>query len=285
MPGKTMRGLFLTSSIVLMLSLGANVAGAGPKVIQVEPTTEVPPGFETYRGYIFDLSENSDRKDNTAIVDLLKKQLDVVESVGLSPKVLHFFRTVPIVASEMGCTELGPPIACYTSVPPESSVHSRTFTVWDSSSMSWSNPNFVDLAADAGTGVIKLRPNMLKYADDPVILHELLHAYHAKLMGGGLENLGVKAMYAKAVSANVFGKEEYAMTNPQEFFAVTASVFLAGKGTLSEPHTRAQIKEKLPKYYKFLVELFGFDPEPSSTPVAEAPKSEPQPAALAADGT
>ena len=70
--------------------------------------------------------------------------------------------------------------------------------------MSWSNPNFVDLAADAGTGVIKLRPNMLKYAEDPVILHELLHAYHAKLMGGGLENLGIKAMYAQAVSKNVF---------------------------------------------------------------------------------
>jgi hypothetical protein len=286
LPGKTMRGLFLTSSVVLMLSFATSFAGAGPRVIQVEPAAEVPPGFETYRGYIFDLSENSDRKDSAAIVDLLKKQLDVVESVGLSPKVLQFLHTVPIVASEMACTDLGPPIACYASVPPETSTaRTRSFTVWDSNTLSWSNPNFVDLAADAGAGVIKLRPNLLKYAEDPVILHELLHAYHSKLMGGGLENLGVKAMYAQAVSKNVFGKEEYAMTNPQEFFAVTASVFLAGKGTLSEPHTRAQIKEKLPKYYKFLVELFGFDPEPSSTPVAEAPKSEPQPAATAPDGT
>jgi len=281
-----MRGLFLTSSVVLMLSFASNVAGAGSRIIEVAPA-EVPAGFETYKGYIYDLSENVDRKDKEAIVELLKKQLDVVESVGLSPKVMQFFHTVPIIASEMGCTDFGPPIACYTSVSLDSSARNRTLTVWDSHSMSWSNPNFVDLAADAGTGVIRFRPNMLKYAEDPVMLHELLHAYHNKLMGGGLENLGIKAMYAKAVSQNAFPKDDYVMTNPQEFFAVTASVFLAGKGTISEPKTRAALKEKMPKYYKFLVELFGFDPEPAATPVAEAPKpdAEAQPAAKAADGT
>lgn len=280
-----MRGLLLTSSVVFMLSFASSFAGAAPRVIAVDPAAEVPPGFETYKGYIYDLSENVDRKDKAAITELLQKELDVVENVGLSPKVLQFFRTVPIVASEMACTDLGPPIACYSSVPPETSTaRTRSFTVWDSKTMSWSNPNFVDLAADAGTGVIKLRPNMLKYAEDPVILHELLHAYHNKLMGGGLENLGIKAMYAQAVSKNVFPKEEYAMTNPQEFFAVTASVFLAGKGTLSEPHTRAQLKEKLPKYYKFLVELFGFDPEPASAPVADS-STPPAAATAPADGT
>jgi Mlc titration factor MtfA (ptsG expression regulator) len=87
------------------------------------------------------------------------------------------------------------------------------------------------------------------------------------------------------VSQNVFPKEEYAMTNPQEFFAVTASVFLAGKGPLHEPHTRAQLKEKLPKYYKFLVELFGFDPEPSSTPVAESTTPPPSDAMVPGGGT
>ncbi|HET7885059.1 MAG TPA: hypothetical protein VFL62_02415 [Bradyrhizobium sp.] len=282
-----MRGLFLTSSIVFVLSFVCGFAEAGSRVIQVTPAAEVPAGFETYKGYIYDLSENVDRKDKAEIVELLKKQLDIVENAGLSPKVMQFLRTVPIVASEMGCTEMGPPIACYGSVPPDSSARNRTFTVWDSNSMSWSNPNFMDLAADAGTGVIKFRPNMLKYAEDPVMLHEMLHAYHAKLMGGGLENLGIKAMYAQAVSKNIWPKEEYAMSNPQEFFAVTASVFLAGKESIHEPKTRAALKEKMPKYYKFLVELFGFDPEPAATPVAEAPKQEApaQTAATAANGT
>jgi hypothetical protein len=286
MPGDIMRGLLLTSSVVFVLSLASSFAGAGSRIIEVPQAPEVPPGFQSYRGFIFDLSENSDRKDSAEITDLLKKQLDIVESVGLSPKVLQFLHTVPIVASEMACTDLGPPIACYSSIPPETSTaRTRSFTVWDSKTMNWSNPNFVDLAADAGTGVIKLRPNMLKYAEDPVILHELLHAYHNKLMGGGLENLGIKAMYAQAVSKNVMPKEEYAMANPQEFFAVTASVFLAGKGTISEPHTRAQLKEKLPKYYKYLVELFGFDPEPSSAPVAETASPTPPSDAMAPGGT
>jgi len=280
-----MRRLFLTSSVVLMLSFATGFAGAGPRVIQVEPPAQVPPGFETYRGYIFDLSENSDRKDKAEITDLLKKQLDVVENVGLSPKVLQFFHTVPIIASEMGCTDLGPPIACYSSMRQGTSAGDHTFTVWDSKTMSWSNPNFVDLAADAGTGVIRFRPNMLKYAEDPVILHEMLHAYHNKLVGGGFENLGIKAMYAKAVSQNVFPKDDYVMINAQEFFAVTASVFLAGKGTISEPKTRAALKEKMPKYYKFLVELFGFDPEPSSTPVAESATPAPSDAVAPGGGT
>src|SRR3984957_5206897 len=105
-----MRGLFLTSSVVLILSFASNVAGAGSRIIEVAPA-EVPAGFETYKGYIYDLSENVDRKDKEAIVGVLKKQLDGVGNAGVSPKVMQFFHTVPIIASEMGCTDFGPPIA------------------------------------------------------------------------------------------------------------------------------------------------------------------------------
>lgn len=259
----------LPISIVFMLSLAADFASAGPRVIEVPPAAEVPPGFETYRGFIFDLSENSDRKDNAAIADLLRRQLDVVANAGFSPKVLQFFHTVPIIASEMACLDEGAGIACYGPISPEKDRSSRTFTTWDPENLRWSNPNFVDLAADAGTGVIMLRPNLLKYADDPVILHELLHAYHAKLMPHGFDNLGIKAYYADAVSKNVFAKKDYVMKNHKEFFAVTGSIFFAGKESIHEPHTRARLKEKLPDYYKYLVELFGFDPDPTA-PVAKA---------------
>jgi hypothetical protein len=263
-------------SLVFTLSLAPNLAGAGPRTIEVQPSA-VPPGFETYRGYIFDLSENSDRKDSAAIAENFRHQLDVVENAGFSPKVLEFFHSVPMIASEMGCLELGAGIACYGSPAKIQRGASRTYTTWDEASRRWSNPNFVDLAADAGTGVIMLRPNLLKYAEDPVILHEFLHAYHAKLMPQGFDNLGIRAHFADAVSKNAFGKEEYALFNHMEFFAVTASVFLAGKSTIHEPHTRAALKEKLPKYYKYLVELFGFDPD-ASTPVAST-SSPPQAAA------
>jgi len=276
-----MRRLLLTS-VVFILSLAPNLAGAGPRSIEIDPAA-IPPGFETYRGYVFDLSENSDRKDSAAIAETFSRQLDVVENVGLSPKVLQFFHSVPIVASEMACLDLGAGIACYgSSVPMTSQRAPRTYTTWDETNRRWSNPNFLDLAADAGTGVIMLRPTMLKYAEDPVMLHEFLHAYHGKLMPQGFDNLGIRAFFADATSKNVFGKGEYALLNHQEFFAVTASIFLAGKESIHEPHTRAQLKEKLPKYYKYLVELFGFDPD-GATPVAST-ASPPQTSADATSG-
>ncbi len=269
-----MRKLLLTS-VLFIFSLVPNLAGAGPRTIRVEPPSNVPPGFETYRGYVFDLSENSGRKDDAAIADAFKHQLDMVEDAGFSPKVLQFFHSVPIIASEMTCLDEGAGIACYGPVSPERNQRvSSTFTTWDENKLRWSNPNFVDLAADAGPGVIMVRPVMLKHAEDPVLLHEFLHAYHGKLMPQGFDNLGIRAYHADAMSKQVFGKEEYAMKNHREFFAVTASIFLAGKESMHEPKTRAQLKEKLPKYYKFLVELFGFDPD-ASTPVA-SPSNPPQ---------
>jgi hypothetical protein len=280
-----MRRLSLTS-VAFILSLAPNLAGAGgPRSVEAEPAA-IPPGFDTYRGYMFDLSENSDRKDSTAIADNFRRQLDVVEGVGLSPKVLAFFHSVPMIASEMACLDEGAGIACYGfSVPARASRASRTYTTWDEAERRWTNPNFLDLAADAGTGVIMLRPNMLKYAEDPVMLHELLHAYHAKLMPQGFDNLGIRAYFGDAMAKQVFGKEDYAMKNHKEFFAVTASIFLAGKESIHEPHTRARLKEKMPKYYKYLVELFGFDPD-GSTPVADTSTPPPVSAdAMAPGGT
>ena len=280
-----MRRLLL-SSVVLILSLAPNLAGAGPLSAQAEPPLAVPQGFESYHGYIFDLSENSDRKDSTAIADAFRRQLDVVENAGFSPKVLQFLRSVPVIASEMTCLDEGAGIACYGPVSPDRNQRvSSAFTTWDEGKLRWSNPNFVDLAADAGPGVIMVRPVMLKHAEDPVLLHEFLHAYHAKLMPQGFDNPGIRAYHADAMSKQVFGKEEYAMKNHKEFFAVTASIFLAGKESMHEPKTREQLKQKLPKYYKYLVELFGFDPDPSSvTPVASTSSPPPQSADAAPSG-
>ena len=281
-----MRGLFLTSSVILLLSFASSFADAGSRIIEVQQAPEVPTGFETYHGFVFDLSENADRKDGGAIAEAFRRQLDVVENAGFSPKVLQFFRSVPIIASEMTCLDEGAGIACYGPISPDRSQRvNSTFTTWDERKLRWSNPNMVDLAADAGPGVIVVRPVMLKHAEDPVLLHEFLHAYHARLMPQGFDNLGIKAYHAEAMSKQVFGKEEYAMKNHKEFFAVTASIFLAGKESMHEPKTRAQLKEKLPNYYKYLVELFGFDPEPSSaTPVAETTNPAPSDA-MAPGGT
>lgn len=51
---------------------------------------------------------------------------------------------------------------------------------------------------------------------------------------------------------------------------MTASIFLAGKSEFHDPKSREALKEKMPDYYKYLVGVFGFDPEPTASngPVA-----------------
>ena len=259
--------LLLTATIVGALFAGPSNAGS----LDADAAQALPPGFQAYRGYMFDLSENSDRKDVDKLTENVKQQIDVVETAGLSPRVLRFFRTVPIIASELACLDEGAATACYGRVAPNVERRvPRTLTVWDHDKQRWTNPNAVDLAVDSGLGVIMLRPDMMRYEKEAVLLHELLHAYHARLLPDGYANKGVISYYAHAKSKDLLPKESYAMKNPMEFFAVTSSIFLAGKSEFHDPKSREALKEKMPDYYKYLVGVFGFDPEPeaSNGPVA-----------------
>jgi len=258
----------LIASMILSLAVGPAVAG--PRTSG--PSEAAPGSVEKYRGYVFDLSENADRKDVTSIADMVRRQLDVVETAGFSPKVLQFFHRVPIVASEMACLDEGAAAACYGLTPPEwDRGTTRDVTIWDHDKQQWTNSDPLALALDSGIGIIRMRPNMMRYAKEPVLLHEFLHAYHARLLPNGYENKGIKAFLSQAKSKELFAKDAYALKNQQEFFAVTASIFLAGKDSEHEPYTRATLKEKMPDYYKYLVGLFGADPEETSiTPVASA---------------
>ncbi|THD60931.1 MAG: hypothetical protein E7813_22300 [Bradyrhizobium sp.] len=258
-------GRALLVSAVLLVTLGPNPVTAGPRSLPASP----PTGFETYRGYGFDLSENAERKDVGAMATMLRRQLDIVEDAGFSPKVLQFFHSVPIIASEMACLDESAAAACYGSSVP--ARMSSGVTTWDEVKHRWTNSDMVELAADTGIGVVMLRPNMMRYEQDPVVLHELLHAYHAKLMPHGYENMGINNFYSEAQKKNLFGKDEYVLKNSREFFAVTASIFLAGKDSEHAPHNRAKLKELMPDYYKYLVGVFGFDPDaPGVIPVASA---------------
>ena len=266
----------LMSSVVLIFSLAPNLGNAGPRSIQIEPSnggqpSAAAPVYEKYRGYVFDLSENSGRKDAAAIADAFRRQLDIVEDVGLSPRVLQFLHTVPIVASEMACLDESAAAACYGLSMPDRDRHARSLTTWDNSKLQWSNPDVIDLAIDSGLGVVMIRPTMMKYAQDPVLLHEFLHVYHARMMPRGFDNKGIQDYYGEAKSKDLYGKEAYAIKNHKEFFAVTASIFLAGKDSTHEPFTREKLKEKQPEYYKYLAGVFGFDPAAATiAPVASA---------------
>jgi hypothetical protein len=90
----------------------------------------------------------------------------------------------------------------------------------------------------------------------PIILHELLHAYHAKVLPGNVENSDVLLFYGRAKNNALYPANEYLMRNPKEFFAVTASLYLWGNVD-REPHTRQNLKAKQPIYYEWLGKLFG----------------------------
>jgi hypothetical protein len=267
----------LAFSALLAVALGSS-AIAAPRVIHLDSADNaagavpVPAGFESYHGYIYDLSQSADRKDSDKIVANLKHQLDIVDGAGFSPRVMKFFHSVPIIASETECLEIGAGWACYGLVVPDRDRHGTyNVTVWDHDKQQWVNPDPVELAVDSGLGVIMVRPFMSTYNDEPVLLHEFLHAYHARLMPQGFDNLGVKGYYAEAKSKNLLPKKAYALFNHREFFAVTASIFLAGKDSVHDPFTRAALKQRMPDYYKYLVGVFGLDPEnPHGTPVASA---------------
>jgi Mlc titration factor MtfA (ptsG expression regulator) len=112
----------------------------------------------------------------------------------------------------------------------------------------------------------EVRPLTLRvtaeFAQRPIMLHELLHAYHSTKMARGFKNAGILMQYNRAKDQKLYSVDGYLMTNHLEFFAVTASVFLYGK---DGPVSRSIIKERQPDYYKYLVSLFGFDPDPSQT--------------------
>lgn len=266
--------------VVLAITLVAGQACAAPRIISVDvtpdnmarPTTEAD--FKKYRGYMYDLSEYAGRKDVGLMEENLKRQLDMVENSGLSPKALEFFHTVPIVASESDCNEIGAAWACYGRGVPSSRRSTHGVTVWDHGKQAWTNPDIVELAADSGRGVILLQPSMNRHSEDPILLHEFLHAYHNRLMPNGYENLGLRAYFAEAKSKDMLDKKSYTMMRTEEFFAVTASIFLAGKDSEHDPKTRDALREKMPEYYKYLTELFGFDPAPAKTPVAESKPSD-----------
>jgi hypothetical protein len=90
----------------------------------------------------------------------------------------------------------------------------------------------------------------------PILLHELLHAYHQKRLPEGNRNPKVLEAFRDAPARYPTGNAEHFLENPNEFFACTASAYLFG--TIQQaPYERKAIQERQPKYYEYLGTLFG----------------------------
>jgi hypothetical protein len=273
---------FLPALLLSIFTLFSSSGNATDRPRQIaalsnpEPFQAPTPSEEKYRGYYSDLSQIAGRQDFATMVEALRQQLDIAESVRLPPNVLAFFHTIPFVVDELTCVMADDPkslpSACYSQAPVNLKRRSVEPTVWDSKTHQWTNENPVNLAEDTKRGVVMVHPNMLvaTNSQNPILLHELLHAYHNVMIPEGSKNPAIVARYNDAKGAQLY-PGAYVMKNEREFFAVTASVFLYGKAS-QEPFTRSNLKQKQPDYYNYLVWLFGFDPDRGSTatPVASA---------------
>lgn len=168
----------------------------------------------SYHGWQVDLTKAKGAEPDKEMVAAVKRQLDIVEHVDLKSDVLTLMRTIPI----------------------------------------WANP----AAAKAGPGHyssktgIDLRVKALA-PDKPIILHELLHAYHDRMIPEGFDNPDIKKFFE--IGRQVWPADSYMMSNGHEFFAVTASVYLFGDID-RPPYSRSQLRENQPRYYQWLATLF-----------------------------
>jgi hypothetical protein len=173
----------------------------------------------SYRGFTVDLSEAKDAPNLKDIEASLNHQIDIVAECGAKPEILDFFRN-QVIFVRPGMGDGGGHFAA------------------GSTGVS------VDVAVDA--------------PEKPVVLHELLHAYHYRVLPQGHDNPEILTFYERARNGDFYPPDSYVLKNVQEFFAVTGSLYLWGNVD-RPPHNRATLREKQPIYYKWLGELFGVE--------------------------
>jgi len=180
------------------------------------PAENIVNGTLTYRNFTVDMSAAQRSEGFDAVVNSIKHQIDIAADCGAKPEVLGFFRSQKIFVKQ-------------------GDGHGGHFYR--------NNPG-----VQIGDRVVP--------PQKPILLHELLHAYHFRAMPGGFKNADILKFYNRAKQRNLYPEGEYLLRNVQEFFAVTASLYLWGNVD-REPHTRENLKAKQPVYYKWLGELFG----------------------------
>jgi hypothetical protein len=170
-----------------------------------------------YLGFTVDMKAVADATNRAAVEASIKRQVDIVAGCGAAPRVLAFFRGQRVT--------LDP--------------HAQ-----DSGGGRYSVGGGVTIGAEP------------QPPENPVLLHELLHAFHHSVLPGGKRNQDVIRFYRIARGGYLYPARAYVLKDSSEFFAVTASLYLWGK-VARPPHDRATLRAKQPHYYTWLGQLFG----------------------------
>jgi hypothetical protein len=178
----------------------------------------------SYRGFSVDMSIAADVGNYSEVKSSIKHQLDIVADCGAKQEIIDFFRS--------------------TNIALVRSIKGGTPGQFTAS-------HGVDVVA----GILP--------SQQPIILHELLHAYNFYKLPDGWNNHDVQLFYGRAKglypSAEIHDGRRtptYLLSNAREFFAVTASVYLWGYVD-REPHTRERLRALQPIYYTWLGQQFG----------------------------
>jgi hypothetical protein len=174
-------------------------------------------GKLAYRGFTVDATEITDAPQYKAIMTSLVHQIYIVADCGAKPEQLQFFRSQTVFVKH---------------APPGGMGH------FDSRSP---GVTVADIVAEP---------------QKPILLHELLHAYHFRVMPDRYRNAEIQTFFQRAQGTDAYPKDAYLLKNVQEFFAVTASLYLWGNVD-RPPHTRDKLKAAQPVYYAWLGQLFG----------------------------
>ncbi|MCX6901355.1 MAG: hypothetical protein NT105_21970 [Verrucomicrobia bacterium] len=116
----------------------------------------------------------------------------------------------------------------------------------------------------AGTMELANAATFLKWTREQpwMVLHELAHAYHHKVLGHN--NVEIKECYKRAVASKSYDavlyihgskKRHYALNNDQEYFAEATEAFFGTNDFY--PFVRAELKEHDPDLHALLKKLWG----------------------------
>jgi hypothetical protein len=171
-----------------------------------------------YRGFQIDESAQPGGLPPRVMASL-QEQLDIVEAVGLPAPVLGALKQTKIL------------------VDPDLRGNPGVFSV------------------QGGEGAVRVRPVVFP-ANKPILLHELLHAYHFSVLS--MRNREVVQGYQYAREHKLFPQYQAAhfLENPKEYFAVTGTLYLFGD-IQQPPFSCAALANLGPDYLAFLAAQFG----------------------------
>lgn len=195
---------------------GTDLFGAGAPLQFV--ATRIAANRFNFRGMSVDVATIQSLPNRDAILESLRGQISNIDAAISDPALKTFVQSVPLVMT--------------------------------------ANLSGADNAAYSGStkNVVLTTPSYSP--EKPVILHELMHAYHDQKLSGGFGNAEIQKLFDQARSNGQFPAGSYMLSSVGEYFAMMASVYLHGTAA-RDPFTRDAIKQKQPDCYNWLVKEFG----------------------------